>query len=85
MNSFTLSNFKKTIPSNFVTEGEKIYKRGDVKKIVSSDGREWKVDVTVGKEVFNVEISIDLEKSITDHFCDCPSETLIVIIKWRLY
>ncbi len=75
MNSFTLSNFKKTIPSHFVTEGEKIYKRGDVKKIVSSDGRDWKVDVTVGKEVFNVEISIDLEKSIVNHFCDCPSET----------
>ena len=75
MNSFTLSNFKKTMPANLMAEGERIYKFGDIKKIVSADGRDWKVDVTVGKEVYNVEISIDLEKSITDHFCDCPSET----------
>ncbi|MDZ7897348.1 MAG: hypothetical protein U5N85_04875 [Arcicella sp.] len=75
MNAFTLSNFKKIIPKNLIAEGERIYKLGNVKKIVSSDGRDWNADVTVDREVFNVEISIDLEKSITDHFCDCPSET----------
>jgi hypothetical protein len=75
MNSFTLANFKKVIPRNLITEGERIYKLGDVKKIVSADGRDWNVDVSVGREIFNVEISVDLDKNITDHFCDCPSET----------
>jgi hypothetical protein len=75
MNAFTLSNFKKVIPKNLIAEGERIYKLGNVKKITSADGRDWNADVMVDRETFNVEISIDLEKSITDHFCDCPSET----------
>ncbi len=75
MSSFNLSNFKKTIPANIYKEGEVTFNQGGVSKTVPNKENEWLAEVTVGREVFNVEIMIDNEKNILDHFCDCPSET----------
>jgi hypothetical protein len=75
MSSFSLSSFKKTVPTKIVSEGETTFKQGCVKKIDSNKNNEWVAEVTIGNEVFNVEIMIDDEKNILDHFCDCPSET----------
>jgi hypothetical protein len=73
--SFNLTNFRKAVPPQYVDEGEKTFKMGGVKKIDSNKSNEWIAEVQVGNEVFNVEIMIDDEKNILDHFCDCPSET----------
>jgi hypothetical protein len=73
--SFTLSNFKKVIPADIVKNGELTFKQGGVKKIDCNKNNEWVAEVTIGSEVFNVEIMIDDEKNVLDHFCDCPSET----------
>lgn len=73
--SFTLSNYKKTVPLNLVKEGDTTFRQGGVKKLDCIKNNEWIAEVMVGQEVFNVEIMIDEEKTILDHFCDCPSET----------
>ncbi len=73
--SFTLSNYKKTVPTNLVKEGDITFRQGGVKKLDCNKNNEWIAEVMVGQEVFNVEIMIDDEKTILDHFCDCPSET----------
>lgn len=73
--SFTLSNYKKTVPLNLVKEGDTTFRQGGIKKLDCIKNNEWIAEVMVGQEVFNVEIMIDDEKTILDHFCDCPSET----------
>lgn len=75
MSSFNLSTFKKTVPQKIVNDGESTYKQGCVKKIDSNKNNEWTAEVTIGSEVFNVEIMIDDEKNILDHFCDCPTDS----------
>ncbi len=75
MSSFNLSNFKKIVPVNLYKEGEMTFNQGGVTKTTPNKENEWLAEVTVGREVFNVEIMIDNEKNILDHFCDCPSET----------
>jgi len=71
--AFTISDFQKTIPTALVKTGERLFKNEAVKTLTNTKADEWTAEVS-DKEVFNVEIMLDDERNILDHFCDCPTE-----------
>jgi hypothetical protein len=72
--AFTISDFQKMIPANLVKAGERLFKNDAVKSISNPKENEWTAEV-LDKETFNVEILLDDERNILDHFCDCPTES----------
>jgi hypothetical protein len=72
--AFTITDFQKMIPANLVKAGERLFKNEAVKSISNTKENEWTAEVQ-DKETFNVEILLDDERNILDHFCDCPTES----------
>ena len=72
--AFTITDFQKMIPANLVKAGERLFKNEAVKSISNTKENEWTAEV-LDKETFNVEILLDDERNILDHFCDCPTES----------
>lgn len=72
--AFTITDFQKAIPSDIVKLGEQLFKKEAVKNLQNLKEQEWTAEV-LDKETFNIEIMLDDERNILDHFCDCPTES----------